>query len=305
MAEPSPPSALRRFLADGAFVERGGVFTDLDGTAVLEREGVIYLPPEVDQGLAAIRRLGRPVIANTLRFPLSVIRVFADDWHRAAAAPLPLVTLKGAQIGRVVRDASGAAAFEEWDAWPLTEAEIVAIVERIEVLLGDGLDDLLVFSYPRDWTLGERIWTPLPGRVAAIEAKYRSASSVASSPLAALRDTLLSRPQSMIFLLVAAPQDRLMAYQHTRPSNFFTHAGISKRSGAEAIAERMGIDLIASIGCGDAPPDDFLDATGFSIIVGGLEVAHRGRVETVRVAGIAELGALLGVLGAEVREELS
>ena len=72
-------SALRAFLADGRFAASGGLVTDLDGTAVLEREGRIFLPSSVELGLRHVHRRGRPVIANTLRFPRSVIDVLGDN----------------------------------------------------------------------------------------------------------------------------------------------------------------------------------------------------------------------------------
>lgn len=75
---------LRTFLASGRFQSAGALMTDLDGTAVLEREGRIYLPPEVELGLKRVHERGRPVIANTLRFPLSVITVFGADLSSAA-----------------------------------------------------------------------------------------------------------------------------------------------------------------------------------------------------------------------------
>ena len=70
-----PLQRLHRFLADGAFATRGAFWTDLDGTLVHEEAGRIFISSEVELGLARIREHGRPVIANTLRFPLSVIRV--------------------------------------------------------------------------------------------------------------------------------------------------------------------------------------------------------------------------------------
>ena len=64
------------------------------------------------------------------------------------------------------------------------------------------------------------------------------------------------------------------------------------------MARLLGIDLAASIGAGDAPPDDFLAAVGFAIIVGDNgEVAYKGLEHTVRVPGIAEFGQLLAVTG--------
>ena len=163
---------LRRFLAGGGFARRGAFITDLDGTAVLEREGLIYLPPEVEMGLKRVRDLGRPVVANTLRFPLSVIRVFGPEWHRVTGSDLPLVSLKGSQIGRVVTSASGETSFEEWHAEILTATEVGEVLTGIDGMLDDGVSDLLVFSYPRDWRRGEIIWTPDPTRVDAVRRKY-------------------------------------------------------------------------------------------------------------------------------------
>ena len=294
---PDALAELRSFLSSGRFETVGAWMTDLDGTAVIEREGCIYLPPEVELGLKRVHDRGRPVIANTLRFPMSVINVFGDDWHRATGADLPLVSLKGAQTGRIVRSASGEVAFEEWHAAPLSEAEIVEVIAGIEGMVADGVDDVLVFHYARDWQRGERIWTPQPARVEPARRKFRSASTVFSCSVAALRETLLAEPMCMIFLLIDLPADRLMAYQHTQRNNFFTHQGVNKRTGAEAIARHMGIDLTASIGSGDAPPDDFLSAVGFAIIVGSNEVEYRGLEHTVRVEGIADLGRLLAVVG--------
>lgn len=288
---------LRTFLATSRFHDAGAWMTDLDGTAVLEREGRIYLPPEVELGLRHVHQRARPVIANTLRFPLSVINVFGDDWHRATGADLPLVSLKGAQTGRIVRSASGETSFEEWHAETLTEAEIGEVMQGIEGMVDDGVGDLLVFHYGRDWRRGERIWTPAADHVEPVRRKYGSASAVFSGSVAELRDTLLAEPMCMIFLLVDLPQDRRMAYQHTQRNNFFTHAGVNKRAGAENIARHMGLDLRASIGSGDAPPDDFLSAVGFAVIVGSNEVEYRGLEHTVRVDGIAALGQLLAVVG--------
>ena len=285
------------FLDDGRFAKAGGVVTDLDGTAVIERDGRIWLPPEIELGLKGIHDRGRPVIANTLRFPQSVIRVFGDEWHRATSADLPLVTLKGSQTGSIVRSASGEVTFDEWHADPLDAAEVLEVLVAIEAMVDDGIEDLLVFHYPRDWRRGERIWTPAAAAVERVAAKFASASAVVTGPVDALRDALLAEPLCMMFLLIDAPEDRLMAYQHTQRNAFFTHAGISKRTGAEAIAKRLGIDLSASIGAGDAPPDDFLSAMGFAVIVGHNDIDHRGLRYTVRVDTIAALGELLAAAG--------
>ncbi len=292
----SAAAELRDFLASGDFAVSGAVMTDLDGTAVLERDGLVYLPPEVENGLKRIHAHGRPVIANTLRFPLSVMRVFGDEWHRATGTDLPLVSMKGAQIGRVHRGADGLATFEEWHSETLDRAGIDAVLDDVDALVSDGVTDLLVFHYARDWRLGERIWTPDSSRTDRVRDKYRSASDVASTPVAALRTALHAEPICMIFLLVDRPGDHLMAYQHTQRSSFHTHSGVSKRSGAERMAAHLGVDLAASIGAGDAPPDDFLAATGFSIIVGGGELDYRGLAHTVRVDTIADFGRLLDLV---------
>lgn len=293
-------AALRAFLADGRFAARGAFITDLDGTAVLEREGRIFLPPEIESGLVHVRDRGRPVIANTLRFPRSVISVFGDEWHRATGTDLPLVSMKGSQFGRVTRSASGETVFDEWGAVVLDAQEIDEIMAGVRGLVAEGIDQLLVFHYARDWRKGERIWTPDPSRIPSIEAKYRSASHVHAEPLDALDALLRSEPACMVFLLVDVPEDRRMAYQHTQRASFFTHRGTDKRSGAEAMARHLGIDLEASIGAGDAPPDDFLDAVGFAILVGAIDVPYRGRSHTVRVPGIPALGTLLAVVGESV-----
>ena len=296
MPEPANPhylADLRTFLNDGRFAKAGGVVTDLDGTAVIERDGRIWLPSEIELGLKGIHDRGRPVIANTLRFPQSVIRAFGDEWHRATSADLPLVTLKGSQTGSVVRSASGEVTFDEWHADPLDVAEVLEVLVAVEAIVNDGITDLLVFHYPRDWRRGERIWTPDASAVDRVAAKYRSASAVVTGPVDAFRDALLAESLCMLFLLIDVPEDRLMAYQHTQRNSFFTHAGVSKRTGAEAIARRLGIDLSASIGAGDAPPDDFLSAVGFAVIVGHNDVDYRGIHHTVRVDTIAALGELL------------
>jgi hypothetical protein len=288
-----PLKRLHRFLVDGAFAARGAFWTDLDGTLVHEEAGRVFISPEVELGLARIREHGRPVIANTLRFPLSVIRVLGPEWHRATGTDLPLVSMKGSQFGRVTRSEGGETVFEEWGAEVLTAGEIAEVMQGVEGLVGDGVRDLLVFHYPRDWRRGERIWTPDAAAIDAVAAKYRSASAVFSGPVAALRDALLGEPLCMVFLLIDLPEDRRMAYQHTRRSSFFTRGGANKETGARAMAAHLGIDLAASIGAGDAPPDEFLRAVGFAIVVGEGAVEHRGVHDTVRVPSIVELGRLL------------
>lgn len=44
----------------------------------------------------------------------------------------------------------------------MTEAEIDEVLDGVKGLLDGGIDDILVFYYPRDWRMGEIIWTPAP-----------------------------------------------------------------------------------------------------------------------------------------------
>ena len=104
---------LQRFLRASRFREQGGVMTDLDGTAVHELEGRVLLSRSVEEGLRQVHAAGRQVMVNTLRFPLSIIRVFADEWLRACGSDMHAVSLKGSLVGRIVAARSGQPAFEE------------------------------------------------------------------------------------------------------------------------------------------------------------------------------------------------
>src|SRR5215208_6592954 len=137
-------------------------FTDLDGTAVHEFQGKIAIPKEVELGLMRHYERGRPLILNSLRFPLSVIRTFGQDWYRLSNAPIPTVTLNGSLIGFVKKTDHSELEFEEAAAFPLTKEEILKALKGVEGLLNRGIKNLLVFYYPRDWRLGEVIWTPVP-----------------------------------------------------------------------------------------------------------------------------------------------
>ena len=37
-----------------------------------------------------------------------------------------------------------------------------------------GIEELLLFFYPRDWRVGEIIWTPVSERIAHVAKKYLS-----------------------------------------------------------------------------------------------------------------------------------
>jgi hydroxymethylpyrimidine pyrophosphatase-like HAD family hydrolase len=284
---------LQRFLERSSFGQTGAVITDLDGTAVHEDQGRITIPLPVEHGMKRIRDLGRPLILNSLRFPLSVMRTFGQEWYAISNAPLPTVSLNGSLTGYITRSDSGVLAFEEIDARPLSETEVDDAVAHVSALLEAGLHDLLVFHYPRDWTCGERIWSPQPERTVAVQQKYRSAASVESAGLDQLREQLLAEQVCMVFLLVDRPQDTLMAYQHVNRESFVTTAGVDKRHGARRIADRLQVDLAQSVGAGDSPMDTFLDSVGLAVLVGPVELPFEGTIETIRLNDSLDLGGLL------------
>lgn len=186
-----------------------------------------------------------------------------------------------------------AVVFEEIDALPLAASEINEVLDGVRGLVDGGVTDLLLFYYPRDWTAGEIIWMPDTARVDAARARYSSASEVFSGTVAAIEARLHERDVCMIFLLVEVPQDRLMAYQHARPSSFVTHAGTDKLAGAERLAAALGFDLAQSIGAGDTPMDSFMKGCGLAVHVGGMALEHKGLAGTVRVPDSAALGDAL------------
>jgi len=290
-------AALAQFLHSSRFADRGAVMTDLDGTAVHEVEGRVLLSRSMELGLKRVHDAGRQVLINTLRFPLSVMRVFGAEWHRVTGDDVWLVSMKGSQVGRIVVSAGGQIAFEEAVAFPLTASEIAEVMEGVRGMVANGAEDLLVFFYPRDWRSGEQIWVADPQRVDAVRHKYRSASQVFAGDPDALEARLAAQPQCMVFLLIDAPQDRLMAYQHTQKARFVTHVGVDKRHGGEALAAHLGVSLADSVGAGDAETDTFLDAVGFAVIVGNQDLAFKGLSDTVRVADPAAFGDMLTKLG--------
>lgn len=285
---------LRNFLMQSRFATDGAVVTDLDGTAVHEEHGRVYIPEQVEIGLKRLYELGRPVVLNSLRFPLSVMRTFGKEWLAIANAPIPVVSLYGSQIGYVTRDEKEELCFEELDAFPLDAGEIDEVLDRVGQLVEGGVRDLLLFYYPRDWRMGEIIWTPVAEKVIHVKEKYTSASSVTAVELAKLREQLHAEEICMIFLLVEIPQDQLMAYQHTNRSNFFTHKGVNKLTGTREIAKHLGFDLAHSIGAGDSEMDKFLEGVGLTVQVGNNQrFAFRGLTDSVRINTIFELGDFL------------
>jgi hydroxymethylpyrimidine pyrophosphatase-like HAD family hydrolase len=97
----------------------------------------------------------------------------------------------------------------------------------------------------------------------------------------------------MIFLLIDAPQDQLMAYQHTKQSNFITHKGVDKLFGAQKMAEVLNLKLENSLGAGDTELDTFLKGVGLAVHVGNNALEFRGLLDTITLANSQELGDLL------------
>jgi hydroxymethylpyrimidine pyrophosphatase-like HAD family hydrolase len=294
---------LQSFFNQSCFEEKGAVITDLDGTAIHEYEGRFTIPQSVELGLNKIYELGRPVVLNTLRFPLSVIRTFGKEWYKISNAPIPTVLMNGSQLGYITMN-NDTFGYEEIAAFPLTKDEIKKTLGPISEFLNTGVTDLLVFYYPRNWKLGEIIWTPVQEKIVDVQKKYLSASHVYSSALDKLESELLSQEICMIFLLIDIPQDKLMAYQHTKRSNFFTHEGVDKRFGAEHIAKALDFDLKHSIGAGDSEMDNFLSSVGLAVHVTNPFLSYEGLVPPIKVKNSTEFGELLFELTAMQRNVL-
>ncbi len=284
---------LSQFIDQCSFATSGVVITDLDGTAVHEFQGKIVIPKEVELGLMRHYERGRPLILNSLRFPLSVIRTFGQDWYKLSNAPIPTVTLNGSLSGFVKKTSEGELIFEEAAAFPLTADEIKEALKGVQGILDAGIKNILVFYYPRDWRIGEVIWTPMPESILAVKEKYASASAVTAVEFPKLLEQMLAEEICMIFLLIDAPEDQLMAYQHTKRSNFITHKGVDKLFGARAMAEYLQSDLSDSLGAGDTELDNFLAGVGLALLVGPIELQFRGLVDTIKLRDSLELGAVL------------
>ena len=284
---------LQQFIRESSFASSGVVVTDLDGTAVHEYQGKVTIPKEVELGLMRHYERGRPLILNSLRFPLSVIRTFGQDWYRLANAPIPTVTLNGSLLGFVKKTDQSELVFEEAAAFPLTKQEILEALKGVEGLLNGGITNILLFYYPRDWRMGEVIWTPVPENILPLKEKYRSASTVTAIEFPKLQEQMLAQDICMIFLLIDVPEDQLMAYQHTKRSNCITHKGVDKLSGARAMSALLDCDLRDSMGAGDAEFDTFLSGVGLALIVGNQKLSFHGLINTIKLDNSFELGNLL------------
>jgi hydroxymethylpyrimidine pyrophosphatase-like HAD family hydrolase len=287
---------LRKFVRARNFAQ-GMLALDLDGTALLEDRGKVFISSSVEKGVKALHDLGQPVVVNTLRFPLSVIRTIGDAWYQIADVPILTVLLNGSVLGYIKRQ-NGKLIYEELAAFPMRREELRALVGGIRQLIAGGIDDMLLFFYTRDWTAGETVWTPKEAKVAGLQAKYVSAARVLSGSADLLEEWLSEGEVCMASLLIDRPEDTLMAYQHSKRNSFFTRKGIDKASGIREIGQRFGLSLADSFGAGDTEMDTFLSEVGLAVIVGDGALPFRGTVDTMRVDSPLELGeAILYLAG--------
>lgn len=283
---------LEHFFSNSNFSTDGAVITDLDGTAVHEVAGRTIIHHAVEMGLKRIYDVGRPIVINTLRFPLSVIRTFALDWYTISNASIPVVLLNGSQLG-FINKVDNEFSFEQLKSFPLYAEEVKTVLDKLRRFANDGIRDIVLFYYPENWKNGEVIWTPDAQRIPHLQQKYTSASTVMSTPLYDLANELLSNPVCMILLLVDIPGDKLMAYQHTRRSHFITHQGVDKLFGAEKMAGLLNFNLRHSVGAGDSDMDNFLKGVGLSLHIGNPNLAFKGIEDTMRLRNFDEFGDLL------------
>lgn len=265
---------------------------DLDGTALLEDHGKVFISSSVEKGVKAIHDLKIPVVLNTLRFPLSVITTVGEAWYQIADIPILTVLLNGSVLGYIKRD-KGALHYEELAAYPMSPAEIKGILNGVIQLKQGGIDDMLFFYYSRNWKEGETLWTAKSEKVPRLKKKYVSASRVFSGSVEKLAEELAQRDICMISLFIDQPADKLMAYQHGKRTNFFTAKGVNKASGIRETAAKLGLASVEALGAGDTEMDTFLSEVGFAVIVGGAKLSFRGKKETTRVATPMELGDLI------------
>jgi hypothetical protein len=221
------------------------------------------------------------------------MRTFGKEWLQISGSPIPTVSMNGSQIGYVQRDENDELCFEEVAAFPLQAPEIDTVITGVEALLEDDIRDVLLFYYPRDWRMGEIIWTPVAEKVVHVKEKYASASSVTAVEVGKLEEQLHQEEICMIFLLIERSADDLMAYQHSKPGSFFTTKGVDKLTGANEAARILEFDIEASLGAGDTPMDVFLNGVGLAVHVGPMELAFRGLENTIRVKNSSELGDVL------------
>ena len=282
---------LQRF-AEATDLSKTFLALDLDGTALLEDHGKVFISSSVEKGVKAIHDFQIPVVLNTLRFPLSVIRTVGEAWYQIAEVPILTVLLNGSVLG-YIKSADGNLHYEELAAFPLTAEEIRTMMTGVAQLAEAGIDDMLFFFYSRNWREGETLWTPKMDRVSPLRKKFVSATRVFSSTVDQLMDELIQREICMTSLFIDRPQDTLMAYQHSKRNSFFTARGVNKAFGLREVATRIDRTCAAALGAGDTEMDTFLSEVGFAVIVGDAKLSFRGQSETMRVSTPQELGDLI------------
>jgi len=294
--------ALRIFLGKHDFM-KGCLALDLDGTALNEDRGRIYISESVEAGVKAIHDLKRPIILNTLRFPLSVINTIGIAWYEMADIPILTVLLNGSILG-YIRLNGDKLEYDEIDAFPLTEHEIKLVLDGVTQLLKDKIDDILLFIYPRDWRQGEILWTPKSDRVESLRKKFVSAAVVKSTTFQQLAAELYRQEICMMSLFIDRPEDTLMAYQHSKRNSFFTRRGVDKAYGLKEMAKRLKISLADSVGAGDTEMDSFLNEVGLAVTVGRTGLSFKGKSGTVYVGSPPELGQFISLLAENARKEI-
>jgi len=290
---------LKRF-AETSHFSKAFLALDLDGTALLEDHGKVFISSSVEKGVKALHDLKMPVVLNTLRFPLSVMTTIGEAWYQIADVPILTVLLNGSALG-YIKCARGELHYEELAAHPLSREEIKAMTEGVAQLTNAGIEDVIFFFYSRDWQEGETLWTPKAEKVPELRKKFISASRVISGSAEQLAEELSRREICMASLFIDHPEDALMAYQHSKRSSFFTTKGVNKASGMREVATKLGLSAADALGAGDTEMDTFLSEVGFAVIVGEAKLPFRGRRDTVRVATPLELGELIMAYGAFVK----
>src|SRR5258708_39986722 len=91
---------LQSFMEKSDF-NRGLLVLDLDGTALLEDKGKVFISSSVEKGVKLVHDLERPVALNTLRFPRSVMETIGQAWYQIADQPILTVLLNGSVLGYI------------------------------------------------------------------------------------------------------------------------------------------------------------------------------------------------------------
>lgn len=280
---------IQDFVSQPDFRQYGGVITDLDGTIVQHQDGNYFVPAQVQAGLKNLYQANCPIILNTLRFPISIIKTFASVLYPIAQNSIPVISLNGSQWGYILPGANEEYSFTEVGAQPLRPAEIKNFMADIRLLVQQKLPHIAAFYYPRDWTKGEIIWSAEEDRVAEMKQTYKSASWIYSSSLSVLEKNLAAEEISMIFLLVKKDLIQGAHLQHNI-KDFYTTANINKLTGAHAFVNQLRRNLKHFIGAGDTPMDVFLKETGAVIKVGNLPLDFSCQATILPVETVSEIG---------------